>query len=167
MRYAVVNSTIGFIKSKPDKFSENADEVLFGMNVEILEALENDWYYIRTHYNYDGYIDGSSLLIDDNKAKEVGRKLKTQASVGGTARNHIDNPKDSTNPGKEEAKRKRQIAKLEEKITICEEEMEALKDESLKEENGTDYKKLEILTNQIDEKEREWEELVEALDQLQ
>ena len=70
MRYAVVNSTIGFIKSKPDKFSENADEVLFGMNVEILEALENDWYYIRTHYNYDGYIDGSSLLIDDNKAKE-------------------------------------------------------------------------------------------------
>ena len=36
MRYAVVNSTIGFIKSKPDKFSENADEVLFGMNVEIL-----------------------------------------------------------------------------------------------------------------------------------
>ena len=70
MRYAVVNSTIGFIKSKPDKFSENADEVLFGMNVEILEALENDWYYIRTHYNYEGYIDGSSLLIDDNKAKE-------------------------------------------------------------------------------------------------
>lgn len=103
----------------------------------------------------------------DNKAKEVGRKLKTQASVGGTVGNRIDNPKDSSNPGKEEAKRKRQIAKLEEKIAICEEEMEELKDEILKEENGADYKKLEILTNQIDEKEREWEELVEALDQLQ
>nr|WP_294495268.1 ABC-F family ATP-binding cassette domain-containing protein [uncultured Anaerosporobacter sp.] len=103
----------------------------------------------------------------DNKAKEVGRKLKTQASVGGTVGNCIDNPKDSSNPGKEEAKRKRQIAKLEEKIAICEEEMEELKDEILKEENGADYKKLEILTNQIDEKEREWEELVEALDQLQ
>lgn len=119
---------------------------------------------------YEEYVierQKKEAIVLDNKAKEVGRKLKTQASVGGTARNHIDNPKDSTNPGKEEAKRKRQISKLEEKIAICEEEMEALKDESLKEENGTDYKKLEILTNQIDEKEREWEELVEALDQLQ
>ncbi len=70
MKYAVVNNTIGFIKSKPDKFSENADEVLFGMNVEILETLENNWYYIRTHYNYEGYIDGNSLLIDDNKARQ-------------------------------------------------------------------------------------------------
>lgn len=103
----------------------------------------------------------------ESKAKEVSRKLKTQASVGGTVGNRIDNLKDSSNPGKEEAKRKRQIAKLEEKIAICEEEMEELKDESLKEENGADYKKLEILTNQIDEKEREWEELVEALEQLQ
>lgn len=103
----------------------------------------------------------------ESKAKEVSRKLKTQASVDGTVGNRIDNPKDSSNPGKEEAKRKRQIAKLEEKIAICEEEMEELKDESLKEENGADYKKLEILTNQIDEKEREWEELVEALEQLQ
>lgn len=119
---------------------------------------------------YEEYVierQKKEAIVLDNKAKEVGRKLKTQASVGGTARNHIDNPKDSTNPGKEEAKRKRQIAKLEEKIAICEEEMEALKDESLKEENGADYKKLETLTNQIDEKEREWEELVEALDQLQ
>ena len=103
----------------------------------------------------------------ESKAKEVSRKLKTQAFVGGTVGNRIDNLKDSSNPGKEEAKRKRQIAKLEEKIAICEEEMEELKDESLKEENGADYKKLEILTNQIDEKEREWEELVEALEQLQ
>ncbi|WP_312492839.1 ABC-F family ATP-binding cassette domain-containing protein [Anaerosporobacter sp.] len=103
----------------------------------------------------------------ESKAKEVSRKLKTQASVGGTVGNRIDNLKDSSNPGKEEAKRKRQIAKLEEKIAICEEEMEELKDEILKEENGADYKKLEILTNQIDEKEREWEELVEALEQLQ
>lgn len=107
-----------------------------------------------------------AIALDD-KAKEVSRKLKTQASVGGTVGNLISNTKYSSNPGKEEAKRKRQIAKLEEKIAICEEEMEELKDESLKEEYATDYKKLETLTNQIDEKEREWEELVEALDQLQ
>lgn len=119
---------------------------------------------------YEEYVierQKKEAIVLESKAKEASRKLKTQASVGGTVGNRIDNPKDSSNPGKEEAKRKRQIAKLEEKIAICEEEMEELKDEILKEENGADYKKLEILTNQIDEKEREWEELVEALDQLQ
>ena len=119
---------------------------------------------------YEEYVierQKKEVIVLESKAKEASRKLKTQASVGGTVGNRIDNPKDSSNPGKEEAKRKRQIAKLEEKIAICEEEMEVLKDEILKEENGSDYKKLEILTNQIDEKEREWEELVEALDQLQ
>ena len=119
---------------------------------------------------YEEYVierQKKEVIVLESKAKEASRKLKTQASVGGTVGNRIDNPKDSSNPGKEEAKRKRQIAKLEEKIAICEEEMEELKDEILKEENGADYKKLEILTNQIDEKEREWEELVEALDQLQ
>lgn len=93
MKYAIVNSTIGFIKSKLDKFSENADEVLFGMNVEILEALENDWYYIRTHYNYEGYIDGSTLLIDDNKAKEY--ESKKNAMVLNNFADVLDKPKAS------------------------------------------------------------------------
>ena len=71
------------------------------------------------------------------------------------------------NPGKEEAKRKRQIIKLEEKIAACEERIEDLKEESLKEEYASDYKQLEKFTNQIDDTEKEWEDLMEALAQLQ
>lgn len=68
MRYAVVNKDIGLLKSKADESSENADEVLFGMNVVILKKLKDDWYYIRTHYNYEGYIKGSSLFINDKES---------------------------------------------------------------------------------------------------
>ena len=69
MKYAVVNKAIGVLKSEPKEASENADEVLFGMNVEILKEAENNWFYIRTHYNYEGYINGDDLIIDDEVSK--------------------------------------------------------------------------------------------------
>jgi cell wall-associated NlpC family hydrolase len=69
MKYAVVNKTIGRLKSEPKEDSENADEVLFGMNIEILQELSNNWFYIRTHYNYEGYINGNNLIIDDQVSK--------------------------------------------------------------------------------------------------
>lgn len=65
MKYAVVNKTIGILKNEPKMTSENVDEVLFGMNVEILKKAPDNWFYIRTHYNYEGYIKGTSLLIND------------------------------------------------------------------------------------------------------
>ena len=37
MKYAIVNKAVGVLKSEPKEASENADEVLFGMNVEILK----------------------------------------------------------------------------------------------------------------------------------
>lgn len=69
MKYAVINKSIGAIKSQPKELSENADEVLFGMNVEIIKELEDNWFYIKTHYDYEGYINGENLLIDDKIAK--------------------------------------------------------------------------------------------------
>lgn len=74
MNLAVVNKCIGSIKQHPDEASENADEVLFGMNVTILKELSGDWYYIRTHYNYEGYIKGSSLIINDETAERWGKE---------------------------------------------------------------------------------------------
>ena len=65
MKYAIVNISIGSIKLEPKEFSETVDEVLFGMNVEIIKELENNWFYIKTHYNYQGYIKGEDLIIDD------------------------------------------------------------------------------------------------------
>lgn len=69
MKYAVVNKTIGILKSEPKDDSENADEVLFGMNVEILREVSNNWLYVRTHYNYEGYINRENLLINDENSK--------------------------------------------------------------------------------------------------
>lgn len=129
-------------------------------------------------YGYEEYLvqrQKKDAVDMGNKPKEAGRKLKAQASVGGAVVDNIYNSdelvveeeKKIVNPGKEEAKRKRQIAKLEEKIAACEEKIDDLKEESLKEEYASDYKQLEQLTNQIDDTEKEWEELMEALAKLQ
>ena len=69
MKYAVVNEAIGILKSEPKEVSENTDEVLFGMNVEILKKVENNWFYVRTHYGYEGYISGDNLIINNNISK--------------------------------------------------------------------------------------------------
>lgn len=74
MKYAVVNKAIGVLKSEPKEASESADEVLFGMSVEILKKSENNWFYIRTHYNYEGYINGNNLIINDEISKEWEKK---------------------------------------------------------------------------------------------
>lgn len=75
--------------------------------------------------------------------------------------------KSFTTPGKEKAKRERQIAKLEEKIGQVESEIENIKAQLLEEENLSDYVKLQQLDKQLSEKEEEllalmeqWEELI-------
>ncbi len=40
------------------------DEVLYGMVVEILDQPEEGWYKIRTHYRYEGIVDGKYLILD-------------------------------------------------------------------------------------------------------
>ena len=69
MKYAIVNNAVGVLKSEPKEASESTDEVLFGMNVEILKEAENNWFYVRTHYDYEGYINGDNLIIDDKISK--------------------------------------------------------------------------------------------------
>lgn len=69
MKYAVVNKAIGVLKSEPKEDSENTDEVLFGMNVEIIKESENNWFYVRTNYNYEGFINGENLIINDEISK--------------------------------------------------------------------------------------------------
>jgi hypothetical protein len=39
------------------------------MNVEILKEVENNWFYVRTFYKYEGYINGADLIIDDKISK--------------------------------------------------------------------------------------------------
>lgn len=132
-------------------------------------------YYPYGYEEYQTQKQKKDEIDTINKGKDAGRKLKVQLSVGVTVVNNtdilgeleIEKEKKTINPGKEEAKRKRQIAKLEEKIATCEEIVDELKEESLREEYASDYKQLEKLTIQIEEKEKEWEELMEELAKLQ
>ncbi|WP_455718625.1 ribosomal protection-like ABC-F family protein [Anaerosporobacter sp.] len=124
-------------------------------------------------YGYEEYLVEREKKQESNLSiveKGIGRNLKAQVCVGGAISNYsedvLETVKKSVNPGKEEAKKNRQIAKLEERIAICEEKIEVLKEECMKEEYVADYKKLEELTNQIEETEKEWEELMETLEQL-
>jgi cell wall-associated NlpC family hydrolase len=69
MKYAVVNKALGELKREPKETSESIDEILFGMNVEILKEANKNWFYVRTFYRYEGYINGENLIIDDKISK--------------------------------------------------------------------------------------------------
>ena len=68
MKKSVVTSIIGCLKLRPDYNSRMTDEILCGMEVKILKVLRNNWCKIRTHYNYEGYINGKDLLISGSLA---------------------------------------------------------------------------------------------------
>ncbi|MDR7855394.1 SH3 domain-containing C40 family peptidase [Tissierella sp.] len=57
--------------------SEMADEGLYGMLVKVLEEKEDGWYYIETHYNYNGYVHKSNMIMDDIKSREWMNNAKT------------------------------------------------------------------------------------------
>lgn len=66
--YAIVKSTIGFLKQQPSFEAEAADEVLFGMVVKLIEKHLDGWYLIETSYGYKGYIHEEQLYICGDKA---------------------------------------------------------------------------------------------------
>ncbi|MDT8717432.1 C40 family peptidase [Clostridium sp. 19966] len=67
--YAIINESIAPLKSTSDNFSETTDELIFGMIVKILKKQE-EWYYVETDYDYCGYVNRKSLLIDNQRAGE-------------------------------------------------------------------------------------------------
>lgn len=69
-RLGILNKTVVPINLHPRFDSELADEGLYGMVVNILEDKGDNWYYIKTHYNYYGYIHGSNMIMDDVEAKK-------------------------------------------------------------------------------------------------
>ncbi len=90
---AVVNKIIGHIKSRPDECSSNSDEVLYGMKVHVLKEIDNDWCYIRTHYNYEGYIKKDELIINDNLSNDY-EKQKNAVCISAFA-DIVDKPEHS------------------------------------------------------------------------
>ncbi len=63
---AIVNVPLCPIMLHPSAQCERADEVLFGMEVELLEEAHQGWWKIRTHYRYEGYANVSSLVVGEH-----------------------------------------------------------------------------------------------------
>ena len=62
---AIVNRTVCMLHTQPCRESSLADEVLYGMVVEILEASAPGWYRVRTHYRYEGYAAAEDLMPEN------------------------------------------------------------------------------------------------------
>ncbi len=55
------------VMNKPNFFSERVDELLYGMKIEILDNSVKDWYFIKTHYDYIGYVHESMIHRKNDK----------------------------------------------------------------------------------------------------
>jgi beta-lactamase class A len=64
---AIVVKGTAILKHSPKMDSEIADEVIFGMEVDILEETA-EWMYVNTPYNYKGYIEKNDVLLKNNSA---------------------------------------------------------------------------------------------------
>lgn len=63
MNYALVNQTIASLRKEPNSNSELVDEALYGMKLEIMEQTNEEWCFVKTHYDYTGYVHRSELLF--------------------------------------------------------------------------------------------------------
>lgn len=64
MPFALIQSPIAPMMKETTYYSSLEDEVLYGMKVELLDKVNEDWYVIRTHYRYEGYMNQSHFLQD-------------------------------------------------------------------------------------------------------
>lgn len=62
---AIVKKAIGSLKLHPSYDSEVADEVLYGMVVEIDREEDENWLFVKTHYDYKGYMNKQDIIVDD------------------------------------------------------------------------------------------------------
>ena len=65
---AIVTAPVCALLAAPTRESTLLDEALYGMVVELLEQAAPGWYRVRTHYRYEGFVCGESLLIGDETA---------------------------------------------------------------------------------------------------
>lgn len=67
MKSAIVIKPIATLYEKDSKESAVADEVLFGMSVDIISSQGDNWYYVKTQYNYKGFINVEDVSIVDSE----------------------------------------------------------------------------------------------------
>lgn len=62
---AWITRDIAPLMTQPTQMCELADEVLFGMPVEVLSLEEGEWYRVRTHYRYESLLHRDDFLPEE------------------------------------------------------------------------------------------------------
>lgn len=62
-KYAVIIKGVAPLRNTPSEDSERMDEVLYGMGINIIFAKNNGWYYVKTDYDYEGYINEKDIIF--------------------------------------------------------------------------------------------------------
>lgn len=84
MQTALIKCAIAPLYQNPEHRMASIDEVLYGMKVELLEE-RGEWWYVRTHYRYEGYLHRHNLLFQSSKICAW-----EQAERGIIIKNHAD-----------------------------------------------------------------------------
>lgn len=68
MALATVKVDIAPIFEKPDLYSNQLDEIIYGMSVNLLKSSDTGWSYVRTSYGIEGYAQTACLVNDADVA---------------------------------------------------------------------------------------------------
>ena len=123
-------------------------------------------------FGYEQYAEERAKRREDSGDQEAafrilpvrGGESGDRASVPGGSTSAVSEGrggKNYFNPGKEQAKRERRLARLEEKIAACEQRIAGLKEQWASPELAADYVRLNELQQEIDAAEEELEGLME------
>ena len=123
-------------------------------------------------FGYEQYAEERAKRREDSGDQEAafrilpvrGGESGDRAAVSGGSTNAVSEGrggKNYFNPGKEQAKRERRLARLEEKIAACEQRIAGLKEQWASPELAADYVRLNELQQEIDAAEEELEGLME------
>ena len=123
-------------------------------------------------FGYEQYAEERAKRREDSGDQEAafrilpvrGGESGDRASVPGGSTSTVSEGrggKNYFNPGKEQAKRERRLARLEEKIAACEQRIAGLKEQWASPELAADYVRLNELQQEIDAAEEELEGLME------
>lgn len=74
---AIIRAMIANLHAKPHEEAELIDEVLYGMSVQLLQDIDEEWVLIKTSYNYEGYTKRTNLL-SCNSWEEQAQHVITQ-----------------------------------------------------------------------------------------
>lgn len=86
MEYGLIQSAVAPVMKEASLQGSLDDEVLYGMKVELLQQVNEEWYRIRTHYRYEGMVEARNILTGNEAIQqwEQGTRLvvrKTYADI--------------------------------------------------------------------------------------